>query len=134
MAGKYLHTAKKLQTACKKRFGVKLLIQQRQWYSDAKDMAITVYSINRVTTDNGKKINVELFKTYSQIQLVLFMRDLWYELNGWEVPHDNKQWEEIKANSGRDGQPSDTAPEKQRTGDREYTVDTDGAGIFNELY
>lgn len=132
MAGNYLRTAKKLQTACKKRFGVKLLIQQRQWYSDEKDMAVTVYSIAQVTGHEGRKTNsIELFKTYSQVQLVLFMRDMWYELNGWEIPHDNEKWEEIKRQYGQTEEPSSASPEKSRTGDRGYTVDTSGAGIFN---
>lgn len=110
MAGKYLSTAKKLQTACKKRFGVKLLINERQWYSDDKDMAITVYSVHQVINNENKRTqSVELFKTYSQIQLVLFLRDFWYKLNGWEIPTDNKTWEEVKRqydNSKEDNAPN----------------------------
>lgn len=100
---KYIATARKLQTACNKSFGVKLLINTRQWYSKDKDRAITQYSLIQTiqNEDKGKEVNIELFKTYSQVQLVLFLRDFWYELNGWEVPHDNIEWEEIKAEYGR---------------------------------
>lgn len=100
MASSYLRTAKRLQTACRKLFGVKLLINSRQWYSDDKDMAMTFYTVQKVDILNDKKIIVDLFKTYSQIQLVLFMRDFWYELNGWEVPTDNPIWEKIKEQHG----------------------------------
>ena len=96
MAGTYLHTAKRLQTACRKLFGVNLLIQQRQWYSEDKQMAMTYYTVHKVDIVNGKKTQLELFHTYSQVQLVLFMRDFWYSLNGWEVPNNNPIWEEAK--------------------------------------
>ena len=123
MAGSYLHTAKRLQTACRKLFGVKLLINSRQWYSDDKDMAMTMYVIQEVMYDDaGNKKNIELFKTYSQVQLVLFMRDYWYKLNGWEVPTDNERWEAIKKKYEQEQKPSSIEPTKKSTGDRRYTV------------
>lgn len=133
MAGKYLRIAKKLQTACRKIFGVKLLINQRQWFSNDKDMAITVYTVNEVKLQGeGKRdASIELFRTYSQVQLVLFMRDYWYQLNGWEVPHDNQKWEEIKARYGQTREPSDEAPSKRASVDGEYYLDQFGAGIFD---
>lgn len=123
MAGSYLHTAKRLQTACRKLFGVKLLINSRQWYSDDKDMAMTLYVIQEVMYDDaGNKKNIELFKTYSQVQLVLFMRDYWYKLNGWEVPTDNEKWEAIKKKYEQEQTPSSIEPTEKSTGDRRYTV------------
>lgn len=95
---KYMAIARKLQTACNNSFGVRLCINTRQWYSEDKHRAVTCYYLTQETENEaGKKISVELFKTYSQIQLVLFLRDYWYELNGWEIPHDNEMWEEVKA-------------------------------------
>ena len=29
--------------------------------------------------------------------MVLFLRDYWYEFNGWEVPNDNEVWNKVKA-------------------------------------
>jgi hypothetical protein len=111
MAGSYLRTAKKLQTACRKLFGVKLLINQRQWYSDRKKMAMTVYSVTRLDIDsNEKRIHTELFKTYSQVQLVLFMRDYWYQLNGWEVPKDNPVWEAMKDQYAKEHKTTEPLP------------------------
>lgn len=109
MASKYLSTAKKLQTACNKLFGVKLLLHQRQWYSEKRDGAINQYILYQsINSEKGKEVNVELFRTCSQIQLVLFLRDFWYELNHWEIPHDNAEWEDVKRayaekNSGNTG-------------------------------
>lgn len=112
MAGNFLHTAKKLQTACRQRFGDKLLLQQRQWFSNDRNMAVTVYVIQRVIIDKSSKKEsiTELFKTYSQVQLVLFMRDYWYSLNGWEIPNNNKTWEAIKERYGREQQPNGIEP------------------------
>lgn len=112
MAGNYLHTAKRLQTACRKSFGVKLLIHSKQWYSEDKDMAMTLYTIAQAVYNEEKQkmVTVELFKTYSQVQIVLFMRDFWYKLNGWEVPTDNEKWEEIKEKYAEKGKPSAVNP------------------------
>lgn len=109
--GKYMKTAKKLQTACKKVFGVKLLIDQRQWYHKDKDMAVTCYTLYQAKIVGNRTEKTELFKTYSQIQLVLFLRDFWYELNGWEVPTDNLMWEELKRQYGKRKAPTETDPE-----------------------
>ena len=46
--------------------------------------------------ETGKHKNVELFKSTSQIQIVLFLRDLWFEMSGQEIPTDNAQWNSIK--------------------------------------
>ena len=37
-----------------------------------------------------------MFKSTSQIQIVLFLRDLWYTVNGKELPQDNEAWNKIK--------------------------------------
>ena len=30
------------------------------------------------------------------IQILLFLRDYWFEMNGWDIPTDNEMWNEIK--------------------------------------
>ena len=44
----------------------------------------------------GKNTKVELFSTYSLLQMVFFMRDYWYMLNGIELPTDNEKWNKIR--------------------------------------
>lgn len=133
MAGsKYIHIAKKLQTACNKLFGVKLLIDQKQWFHKDKNTAITVYTLYQVI-DKDKPSKVKLFQTYSQVQLVLYMRDYWYELNGWEVPTDNKMWEDIKRKYGEKEEPSETAPVDAGSKDR-WSTNCNRTAIYNELY
>lgn len=134
MAAKYLTIAKKLQTACKQIFGVRLLIDQRQWYHVDRDRPMTVYTLYQVTiSDKSKSSKIELFKTYSQIQLVLFMRDLWYELNGWEIPHDNETWEEMKEKYGKQREPSNELPADGER-DKSGFSKPGGSAICDELY
>lgn len=91
---------KRLQQAINQKYGERLLINRSQWYSEKQDRPVTTISIRKAIYDDEKQkfINIELFKSTSEIQIVLFLRDLWYELNGWEVPTDNEKWNEIKKN------------------------------------
>lgn len=108
---KYAQIAKKLQKAINDRCADKLLINTTQWYSKDKQRPVSCYVIKQqctVETNGGKskRTSVELFRTYSHVQLVLWLRDYWYSLNGWEIPTDNEQWEEIKRRYATTGEPS----------------------------
>lgn len=98
MADKYLKTANKLRTAIQKRFGVKIMLCTNQWFSPDKDRAITCYILKEATWDSNvqKYVNTELYRAYSTVRITLYLRDYWYELNGWEVPTDNVMWEGVK--------------------------------------
>lgn len=88
---------KKLQRAINEK-GEKILYTTNQFYSEEQDRPVTVYTIKKAVWDPEleKNINVELFKAYSTIQILLFLRDYWYELNGMEIPNDNEEWNKIK--------------------------------------
>lgn len=88
----------KLQNAINDKFGAKILFNKTQWYSDSQNRPVTLYIIKQAVWDDEihKSKNVELFSSCSMIQIVLFLRDLWYELNGWAVPQDNEKWEQAK--------------------------------------
>ena len=88
----------KLQQAINEK-GQRILYSTSQFYSKDQNRPVTVYYIKQSVYDDetGKSKNVELFKSTSQIQIVLFLRDIWFEINGWEIPTDNEQWNKIKA-------------------------------------
>lgn len=88
----------KLQNAINMR-GHKILYATSQFYSTQQDRPITIYQIKQAVVDEETKRThtVELFKSTSQLQILLFLRDYWYEINGWELPTDNPMWEEVKA-------------------------------------
>lgn len=88
---------KKLQTALNSK-GMKILYQTQQFYSEQQKRPVTCYVIKQAVWDEQKQRNknVELFSSFSQIQILLFLRDMWYEVNGWEVPTDNEVWNQAK--------------------------------------
>ena len=95
---KFTPQIKKLQKAINIHFGKKILINKSQFYSDKTDSIVETIVIKQAVWDKKKqKIkNVELFSSPSDVQIVLFLRDYWFRLNGWEIPTDNEYWENIK--------------------------------------
>ena len=98
MATNFKIMINKLQKACNEKFDAKLLYNKTQIYSEKSDKTVTFLSIKKATLDpkTGKIKNVELFNTTSELQVVKFLRDYWYELNGWEIEKDDEEWEEQK--------------------------------------
>lgn len=88
---------KKLQTAINRKGG-RILYSTSQFYSETENRPVTKYHIKRSIWDEEKQRNrnVELFSSCSQIQIVLFLRDLWYKMNDLPVPTDNEEWEKRK--------------------------------------
>lgn len=98
MAKKFLPTIKKLQKAINTNFDQKILVNKTQFYSEDTDSIIEMIVIKQAVYDPNKKriTNIKLFESTSDVQIVLYMRDIWYKLNGWEIPTDNEMWEDIK--------------------------------------
>lgn len=69
-----------------------------QFYSDKQDRPVTIYHIKQAIWDEKKSkyVNQDLFQSTSQIQIVLYLRDMWYSLNGIELPKDNEQWNTLR--------------------------------------
>ncbi len=97
MATGYATMVKKLQNAINLKFDEKLLVNRNQWYSDKEKRPISLFVVRKAVWDEVTKRNtqVELFSTYSNVDLVLWLRDYWFELNGWEIPF-NERWEKTK--------------------------------------
>lgn len=81
--------------------GERILYTTSQFWSTEEYRAVTVYHVKQAVWDYDREkfTNIELFKSTSQIQIVLFLRDMWYSINGKEVPQNNEVWREIKDNS-----------------------------------
>lgn len=90
---------KKLQRAINDTFGSKILVNKTQYYSNDADRVLELLVIKKAIWDEEKQKfkNIELFSSPSDVQIVLWLRDYWYELNGWEVPSDNEEWNKAKA-------------------------------------
>lgn len=98
MGKAYGPTIKKLQRAINDKYDYHLLVNKTQFYSEDANRVLEYISIKRAVFDveKNKNRNIELFSSASDVQIVLYLRDLWYELNGWEVPTDNEKWNKAK--------------------------------------
>lgn len=98
MAKKFTPLIKKLQKAININFDKKILVNKSQFYSDKTKAIVEMIVVKQAVWDEEKqKIkNIELFSSASDVQIVLYLRDYWYKLNGWEIPTDNEYWEDIK--------------------------------------
>ena len=98
-AGAQSKTIKTLQKALEFE-GELILVSTSQFYSVDKHKFVTRYHVKKqIPSDENKNrsTQIELFSSCSQIQITLFLRDYYYEVNGWEVPTDNEVWNEAKA-------------------------------------
>ena len=86
----------KLQNAINQNGG-RILYEKSQFFSEEQNRPVTLYRISQsMTSDTGKKTKLKLFESPSMIQIVLFLRDVWYTMNNKELPTDNEDWERIK--------------------------------------
>ena len=87
----------KLQNAINRK-GYKILYSTSQFYSDKQNRPVTMYHIKQAIYDEekGKNKSIELYKSTSQIQIVLFLRDFWFDINGWPLPTDNEMWNALR--------------------------------------
>jgi len=78
--------------------GHKLLFNSTEFYSDAQQRPIAIYHIKDSVYDpqTGKYTTQELFSSPSHLQIVFFLRDYLFALEGKELPTDNEFWNEIR--------------------------------------
>jgi hypothetical protein len=101
MAQSFTAKVNKLILAIKEKHAVKLLFSTKQFYKpDGNKM--TYYTLSEAVwdPDNGKYVNMTVFSAGSIIQIVLFLRDFYYSLEGKEIPTNLAWWEEIKRKKG----------------------------------
>lgn len=97
-----IKTIKKLQLAINMNCPFRILYTTNQFYSVSKQMPVTKYCLRKATLDyeSNRSESEEIFSTYSQLQVILFLRDLWYVYLGKDLPNDNELWENIKNRDG----------------------------------
>lgn len=98
---------RKLQIALNSK-GMRILCNRSQFYSEQQNRPVTIYKISQSVWNPATEKNrhEELFSSASQIQCVLFMRNLWFLIQGKEIPPTNKmkgaeeferKWQEFEA-------------------------------------
>lgn len=98
MAKKFGPTIKKLQNAINGTGQIHITINKTQYYVEQDNKIAEIIIIKQAIVDKktGKTKYVKLFSSGSDVSITLFLRDKWYELNGWEIPSNNEYWEEQK--------------------------------------
>lgn len=93
-----IKTIKALQLAINMNCPFRILYTTSQFYSVDKQMPVTKYCLRKadIDADAHRSSSVEIFSTYSQLQVILYLRDLWYTWNNIELPTDNTMWNAIK--------------------------------------
>ena len=89
---------KKLQRAINDKYEQRITYNTSQFFLNQTNKQATRYTVKKAVTNSntGKNQHIEIFSTFSQLQVVLFLRDYWYYLEGTEIPTDNEIWEDIK--------------------------------------
>ena len=107
---------KKLQTAINEHTSQKILINKQQFYSQDTDRVLEIIVIKQLmwSDKKGKYTHQEVFSSASDVQILLWLRDYWYELNGWEIPTDNEKWEEAKRKYNEKHEPNEIVPKKRK--------------------
>ena len=96
---------RQLQRACNMQHDAQLCYNITQWQSERHKREINRYTLHKQTYDEktGKRGKIELFSTYSLIQMVFFVRDYWFMLEGIPLPTDNEFWNEKRKGTILDG-------------------------------
>ena len=101
MATNLVQTSKKLVLALNSR-GYKLTFNTKQ-FMGVEGEPHNYYSICKAVWDEDKHkyLNQEIYSSSSMIRIVLFLRDMWYKENGWELPTDQEKWNNIRRELNR---------------------------------
>lgn len=86
----------RLQNAINSKGG-KILYEKTQFFSNDQKRPVSIYRLSQsLETKDSRHKKEKLFESTSMIQLVLYLRDLWFYINGWEIPEDNETWNAVK--------------------------------------
>lgn len=96
MGANLMQTSRKLVRALNSR-GYKLTLSVKQFIG-REGQPHNMYSISEATWDDEKRRykHNELYSTTSLVRIVMFLRDMWYEENGWDLPTDQERWNTIR--------------------------------------
>ncbi len=84
----YKDSIRKLQEGINRSGALTVMYNQNQFYSEDKRRPVTIHSIKFVSwdTEKGKNKYTEVFKTGTQLFVVFFLRNVWFMLNGKDLP------------------------------------------------
>ena len=107
---------KKLQRAINDKFDAKILVNKSQFYGKDTKRVGEILVIKQAVWDDDKQkfVNIEMFSSASDLQILLWLRDYWYGLNNWVIPNDNEEWNKAKEAYQRKHEVSDDKKRKSK--------------------
>ena len=72
--------------------GGRVMLDRVQFFSEEQNRPITLYKVNEQRGGHKRT----LFETASQIQVVQFLRDYWFIVDGKELPTTQQEWNVIR--------------------------------------
>lgn len=75
-----------------------MLLYNKKQFMGKEGTPHNLYTISKAVWDSDKQKygSTELYKSTSTVRIVLYLRDMWFEINGWELPKDNEMWNQIR--------------------------------------
>lgn len=75
-----------------------MLMYNKKQFMGIEGKPHNIYSVTQAkwNPDKNRYGQVEIYKSTSTVRVALYLRDLWFQVNGWEIPDDNEVWNEIK--------------------------------------
>ena len=96
VASNLFNVSRKLITALNER-GYLLTLANKPFIGN-EGKVVNYYVVNHGVYDENKRkyTNQELYGTASIVRIALFLRDMWYIENGWDLPTDQEKWNQIR--------------------------------------
>ena len=75
-----------------------MLMYNKKQFMGREGKPHNLYTVTQAVwnADKNKYGSIEVYKSTSTVRVVLFLRDLWFQTNGWELPTDNEMWNNIR--------------------------------------
>ena len=75
-----------------------MLMYNKKQFMGVEGKPHNLYTVTQAKWNDDKKKygSVEVYKSTSTVRVVLFLRDLWFSVNGWDLPTDNELWNKIR--------------------------------------
>lgn len=75
-----------------------MLLYNKKQFMGKEGQPHNLYSVSKAVWDEDRQKfgSTELYKSTSTVRIALYLRDMWFEVNGWELPTDNEMWNQIR--------------------------------------
>lgn len=75
-----------------------MLLYSKKQFMGKEGQPHNLYTISKAVwdADRQKYGSTEIYKSTSTVRIALYLRDMWFSVNGWDLPTDNEMWNQIR--------------------------------------